>query len=69
MDYESIPGKEYEPGKEIRCCLCGHWITFYEYGGWFRGNYVDFSNKIPGEITMTFCNECMAKIMEYCEDC
>ena len=59
----SIPTKE----RNIRCSMCGYYITNQEYGGMFNGNYVDFTSKKVGSITMCFCNECMAKIIEFSE--
>ncbi|MFA5760408.1 MAG: hypothetical protein WC877_01445 [Dehalococcoidales bacterium] len=51
--------------RQIRCCVCGFWITHNEYGGLIRGEYSDFTNKRCGNIIMDVCNECLEKILKY----
>jgi len=62
---ENIPGEIKTVDRQIRCCVCGFWITHNEYGGLIRGEYSDFTNKRCGNIIMDVCNECLEKILKY----
>lgn len=62
---DCIEGSFPTKHKNIRCCMCGFWITKYEFGGFIQGKAVDFVNKDMFEISVTFCHECMIKLMEY----
>ena len=59
--------QERDKNHDILCCVCGYWITRYEYGGYFKGTYVDYTQKTSGECTITVCNECMRKMLQYLE--
>ena len=60
-----IPGEKPTPDRQIRCCICGYWITKSEYGGVMTGHFVDFINKNCGNVTITMCSECCEKVIKY----
>lgn len=53
--------------KSIKCCICGTWIERILYGGYIKGEYIDYNNKHSGQCNITLCTECMAKLMQHLE--
>jgi hypothetical protein len=68
VKYPEIPGEKRTPDRNIRCCICGHWITKLEYGGVLNGTFVDFIEKNVGNLVITMCHECIQKVIEYSGD-
>jgi hypothetical protein len=68
MPCNIIPGEVRSPDRQIRCCICGYWMTEMEYGGMINGEYVNYIKKRRGNIVMDLCSECLEKILMYTGD-